>query len=128
VIFVICWFVGWLCIDFAIDKLPAKTRKELLEKVKLRDIRFGFAYVLIIVSAFGIFEVFPTILGFKVAAVGAFFIFIVSVGYGTLMIIRKLSLPRDVFGSILIGFLLIAVGYVVFVFMIRDTLAIRIWY
>lgn len=128
VIFVICWFAGWLRIDFAIDKLSKTDRERLLDEVRKRDIRFRFIYALIFLVVFAIFEFFPTIVfGIKFACAFGFFIFIVSTGFGTLMRIRRLSLPRDFLNSVLAGFVLIVVGYLNLAFLIRDTLAIRIW-
>ena len=128
-IFVLCWFIGWLRIDFAIEGLSKADREVLLAAAKKEDVAFRFTYILTFIVVFGIFELFPTIpINFKFASSMAFFIFIVSVGYNSLVRIRQLLLPSALFYSVLLGFFAIVSGYVALVFLIRDSLAVRIWY
>ena len=127
-IFIICWFIGRLRIGFGIDELSKRNREALFAEVDESEIRFGSEYVLIFLVVFGIFDVFPTIhIAFKFTATMAFFIFTVGTGYGAVVRIYRLGLPRKVLYSALLGFSLIVSGFVVFVILIRDSLVIRIW-
>lgn len=128
-IFLICWLIGWLRIDFALDRLSKIDLKRLLTEVKRRNIRFQLLYILIFIAVFAVFDLFPTIIGpLKFVCAGAFLIFIVGTGYGALVRIRRLSLPSDLFYSVLTGFAFIVLGYVVFTILIRESLYIRIWH
>ena len=128
-IFAVCSLLGRLRIGFALDELDKPSRKALFAEVDKSEIRFSFIYVFIFIVVFCIFEIFPTIdFRYKFAPAMAFLIFTVSTGYGAVVKVHRLRLPRKVFYSVLSGFLLIVSGYVVFVVLIRDSLAIRIWY
>ena len=128
-IFIICWFIAWLRIDFALDELPKRSRDALFAEVEKSEVRFGFIYLFIFLFVFGVFEVFPTIhIALKFTIPMAFFLFTVRTGYGAVVKINRLGLPRRVLYSVLFGFSLIVSGFVVFVILIRDSLAIRIWH
>jgi hypothetical protein len=101
-----------------LDKLSQVDLEKLLSEVKRRDFRFQFNYVLIFLTVFAIFDLFPTISpGLKWGCAGGFLIFIVSTGYGALARFRRLALSSDLFNSVMIGFASIVAGYLAFVFL-----------
>ena len=129
IVFLAAWLFVWLKIDFALDRLPRDDYGKLSEESKLRDIRFGLVYVLVMIFTLGIFTFFPTFpIGLKLGCAGCFLIFIVGKFYAVLERVKRLSLGDDLRRSVILGFSALTASYCFFLVMVSEAvLTIRIW-
>ncbi len=128
-VFLIAWLFAWLKIDFALDRLSDGEYTRLRGESKLRDIRLGLVYVLLILVSLGIFTLFPMIpISLKLGFAGAFLIFIVSKFYAAHERVSRMSLGNDLRRAVYLGFSVLTVSYCFLVVMVSEAvLTIRIW-